>query len=169
MELISPRKNPIPEATGSVDMEIVIQNRQRFRPVDAGDLAEFIHRVVDLHPPEHGNAMTVRIVSDRKMSEFNLKFRGRGGSTDVLSFPGDGDADHEGKHYLGDILISAHRADEQARVFGHDLSRELKVLVLHGYLHLLGYDHETDRGQMLSMQRMLVRRLIGGGRNGKET
>ena len=100
------------------------------------------------------------------MRELNRRFRGRDSTTDVLSFPGDSAPDPEGRRHLGDIAISVPTAARQARVAGHGLQRELSVLVLHGYLHLLGYDHETDDGTMLRLQRRLERRLLptaGGG------
>ncbi len=82
--------------------------------------------------------------------------------TDVLSFPGDGEPDPDGSVYLGDVVISAPMAQRQAGREGHSLKRELQTLALHGYLHLLGYDHETDDGKMMRLQRRLQRELIDG-------
>jgi probable rRNA maturation factor len=82
------------------------------------------------------------ITDDRELRRLNRQFLGAGYATDVLSFPaGNGEA-------LGEIAISADRAAVQAREFGHSLSDEIRILMLHGVLHLLGMDHETDRGEM---------------------
>jgi probable rRNA maturation factor len=82
----------------------------------------------------------------------NARYCGKKSSTDVLSFP-DGE---DGR--LGDILISAARAESQARDYGHPVEEEVKTLILHGFLHLLGYDHETDDGEMRSKERRLRRK-----------
>jgi probable rRNA maturation factor len=102
----------------------------------------------------------VALVSDRKMREFNHRYRGLDSTTDVLSFPGEADEAPDGERHLGDIVISVTSAALQARQARHSLSRELKLLALHGYLHLLGYDHEVDDGSMARLERRLVRRLL---------
>ena len=94
------------------------------------------------------------------MREANRRFRGKDATTDVLSFPGDDGPDVEGGCHLGDILISVERAGAQARQAGVPLERELRVLLLHGYLHLLGYDHERDDGSMMRLQARLAGRLL---------
>ena len=96
------------------------------------------------------------------MREYNRVYRDRDAVTDVLAFPGDG-PDPDGRTHLGDIVIAAPQAARQARAAGHSLAREARILALHAYLHLLGYDHETDRGEMLRLQRRLERRLIPRG------
>jgi len=83
------------------------------------------------------------ITSDTELRRLNREFRGMDYATDVLSFPAAGPA-----AYLGDLVISLGRARAQAREFGHPVEEEVEILMLHGLLHLLGYDHETDRGQM---------------------
>lgn len=90
-----------------------------------------------------GATFCARITSDRELRQLNHDFLGKDYATDVLSFPApspDG--------ALGDIAISVERAEAQASEFGHDTTTEIEVLLLHGVLHLLGYDHETDRGRM---------------------
>ena len=87
------------------------------------------------------------VASDAALRQANARFRGKRFSTDVLSFP-DGE---QGR--LGDILISAHRAQRQARQHGHRVENELKLLILHGLLHLIGYDHESDQGNMRRAER----------------
>lgn len=94
------------------------------------------------------------------MREYNRRYRGKDAPTDVLSFPDDPEPDAEGGRNLGDILVSVETARRQARAAGHPLGREVRILLLHGYLHLLGYDHETDGGTMRRVERRLAGRLF---------
>jgi len=98
-------------------------------------------------------SLGVRFVGDRAMRRLNRQFRGQDKTTDVLSFPGE-DA------HLGDILVSVPTARRQATKAGHGVGGELKTLLLHGVLHCLGYDHETDRGEMGRLERRLRRTWI---------
>jgi probable rRNA maturation factor len=91
------------------------------------------------------------------MRRYNREFRGKDRTTDVLSFP-DGEDGH-----VGDVVISVPQARRQAGERGHGLARELRVLLVHGWLHLIGHDHETDGGTMMRLQRRLVRRLVDRG------
>ena len=142
------------------DSSVTVLNRQRSRRVDRSRLESFLQRLLEAVPPDDAGEFTVCLVSDRKMREFNRRFRGRDAPTDVLSFPG-GDAESIGEgRYLGDIAISVDSAARQARALHHPLDRELETLALHGYLHLLGYDHERDDGQMMRLQRRLESRLV---------
>lgn len=89
-----------------------------------------------------GRPFDVLITTDSELRRLNHTFRGKDYATDVLSFPAvSGDR-------LGDLAISLPRARAQARTFGHSAEREIQILMLHGLLHLLGMDHETDRGRM---------------------
>jgi probable rRNA maturation factor len=83
------------------------------------------------------------ITDDRELRRLNRQFRGADYATDVLSFPSE-----EANGALGELAISAQRAAAQAREFGHSRLEEIRILMLHGVLHLLGMDHETDRGEM---------------------
>ncbi len=96
--------------------------------------------------------MTVAIVSDARVHALNRRYRRRDAPTDVLSFPA-GEPDS-----LGDVVIAGGVARRQAAAAGHSLQTELRVLALHGLLHLLGYDHEHDEGQMARLERRLRRR-----------
>ena len=78
----------------------------------------------------------------------------------LLSFPSDGRRAQDGSVPLGDIVISVPQAARQARAARHSLAREVRVLAIHGYLHLLGYDHEVDGGTMMRLQSRLVRALL---------
>lgn len=93
-----------------------------------------------------GRPFECLITDDRELRNLNTQFLGKNYATDVLSFPA---APQPGEAVLlGSIAISAQRAREQARQFGHSLQEEIQILMLHGVLHLLGMDHETDRGRM---------------------
>jgi probable rRNA maturation factor len=86
------------------------------------------------------------ITGDAELRRLNAQFRGKDYATDVLSFPTEGPA--SGSVSLGDIAISLQHARAQAREWRHDLEDEIRILMLHGVLHLLGMDHEADSGQM---------------------
>ena len=141
-------------------MDVTILNRQRAHRVLVDGLSTFLVRVCKRVPPEGPATMAVCLVSERRMRDLNRCYRGCDTATDVLSFAGDGVRDEEGRSQLGDVVVSVPTAARQARAAGHSLSRELKILTLHGYLHLLGYDHEKDSGKMLRLQGSLIRRLL---------
>lgn len=103
----------------------------------------------------NGHELTVCLIPDAQMARLNQTYRGKRGPTDVLSFPSGRDTET----YLGDIAIAPRVARRNARQFGRTLSQELRILMLHGVLHLLGYDHETDNGRMQRRERALRRRL----------
>jgi probable rRNA maturation factor len=92
-----------------------------------------------------GRPFTCLLTGDAELRRLNRDFRGRDYATDVLSFPGTG---LQPVQSLGDIAISVPRAAAQARLQGHPIEDEIGILMLHGLLHLLGYDHERDRGRM---------------------
>jgi probable rRNA maturation factor len=100
--------------------------------------------------------VNVRITSDQEMRRFNREFRGKNKPTDVLSFP----ASSNGKSSLsGDIAISAAIARQNAEALGHTFESEIKILLLHGLLHLAGHDHESDRGEMAALEQKLRAKL----------
>jgi len=119
-----------------------------------------VRRVARAAPGGPRGDVALCLVSDDRMREFNRRYRGKDAPTDVLSFPGDDEPEPDGSFHLGDIVIAVPTASRQAASLGHTLPRELKRLALHGYLHLLGYDHETDDGTMLRLERRLARRLL---------
>ncbi len=94
-----------------------------------------------------GREFHCRITGDAELRRLNRDYRGLDAATDVLSFPSDDPV------FLGDLAISRHRAAAQARQFGHSLTRELQLLLLHGVLHLKGFDHERDQGEMARAER----------------
>lgn len=124
------------------DPNIHVFNRQRKLGVERPALLAFTRQLstrMGLHA-----GFGVVLLSDAAMKRFNRRFAGIDRTTDVLSFPADGDPS-----YLGDILISVESADRQRRA---GLEQEIMVLMLHGLLHLLGHDHETDRGEMRELE-----------------
>jgi probable rRNA maturation factor len=101
-----------------------------------------------------GQPFACLITGDAELRRLNRQFRGMDYPTDVLSFPAAAPALH-----LGDLAISLGRARAQAREFGHRIEREVEILMLHGLLHLLGFDHEKDRGQMARAEKRWRTRL----------
>jgi probable rRNA maturation factor len=138
---------------------IEVVNRQRRVAVDEGRWRAFAERALKVVPAGSAGA-TVAFVSDRTMRELNRRWRGKRGTTDVLSFPaGQDEFEREAGATLGDVVISAEQAGRQAREHGLTFENEVEQLILHGLLHLCGYDHETDEGQMNRLELRLRRRL----------
>ncbi len=127
------------------------------RPVRAPGLARWLEQSA---PARARGRVAVALVSDRAMRRLNRTFRGVDRVTDVLSFDADPATGGRGTAptRLGDIAIATGRAGVQARQYGHSLGRELRILALHGLLHLMGYDHETDRGEMRTAEERLRHR-----------
>ena len=92
-----------------------------------------------------GRGFECLITDDRELQRLNCEFLNHDYPTDVLSFP---DSDEPDRAFLGSLAISSARAAEQARQYGHSTADEIRILMLHGLLHLMGMDHERDRGQM---------------------
>ena len=128
------------------------------RPTPAPGLSRWLARVA---PARARGTMTVALISDAQMRALNHQYRGRDYATDVLSFPFAKSRDSSNPRppasslHLGDIVIAKGVAQRQARAAGHDRTEELRILALHGLLHLLGYDHERDSGQMARLERKL--------------
>jgi probable rRNA maturation factor len=153
----------------------MIWNRQRAVRVARQPLEEFLRRV-EKGLQLAGSDVTVCLVSDREMTRLNEAFRKKKGPTDVLSFPAakkrrkriytETPEKHRRKSvpgteesYLGDIAIAPETARRYAKKNGRSLGDELRVLILHGVLHLLGYDHEADRGEMNRIEQKMRRRF----------
>jgi probable rRNA maturation factor len=140
--------------TAPPPLAVVLLNRQRRRRVDRSRLGRVLR----------GAARALRVTGevalvltgDAPVRRLNARYRKKDKPTDVLSFPGPG-----GDAGLGDIVISVETAEKNARTLGRTLPQELDVLALHGFLHVLGYDHETDDGTMDRLERRLRRRLLG--------
>ena len=114
--------------------------------------------LASIAPARARGTMTIAIVPDGRVQQLNRRYRRKDVATDVLSFP-SGE-----RGYLGDVVIAAGVARRQAKQAGHSLQHELRVLALHGLLHLLGYDHERDAGRMARVEARLRRQ--GGLREG---
>ena len=117
------------------------------------DIVTFARRVLR-HLKTDAEDLAIAFVDDAAMRRLNREFRRKDKTTDVLTFPGD-----EPTH-LGDVVISLEQARRQARDEQHSLATEVRYLILHGILHSMGYDHETDDGEMNALE-MKVRANVG--------
>ena len=132
----------------------------RGRTLPAAGLAAWLAGVA---PPRAAGDVAVALVSDARVRALNARYRRRHAPTDVLSFPADqppGRRRRGERAFLGDIVIATGVARRQARAAGHAYGTELRVLALHGLLHLIGYDHEdpADAGRMARAETRLRRR-----------
>ena len=118
------------------------------RNASAKGLGPWLARIA---PRSARGAVSVAILPDARIRALNRKYRRKNKPTDVLSFPGTGD-------FLGDIAIARGIAQKQAKILGHSLAVEFRVLALHGLLHLLGYDHGSDNGRMARAEARLRRK-----------
>lgn len=141
----------------------MIANRQRRVRVSPARLGRFLGRVrraLRLGP----EAVALCLVENRDMARLNRAYRGKGYATDVLSFPAQngkaGPRRIRNGEFLGDIAIAPAVARRNAQEDGHSTEHELKILIVHGVLHLMGYDHETDDGEM-QRREMKLRRQLG--------
>lgn len=136
--------------------EIALLNPSRFPEAAARRLRPWVEALVADLAPE-ARSVSIRFTGDRGIRRVNRRFRNQDAATDVLSFPGGETV--EGLH-LGDVLISVPTARRQAGELGHPVGDEIRRLILHGLLHCLGYDHETDDGAMDRLERRLARHWI---------
>ena len=136
-----------------------IINNQRKIKLDWQIFKDFAESVIRSISETVNKSVTIGFVSDRKMRGLNKQFRGKNSSTDVLSFPFEADEFETDNENLGDIIISLEQASRQAEENNLDLETEIKQLILHGVLHLCGYDHETDAGEMNAKELKLRAKL----------
>jgi probable rRNA maturation factor len=138
-------------------------NRQRLYKIDGDSVARLSRSVLDRIGQEHAT-LTIIFIRDRTMRRLNCEYRGIDSPTDVLSFAyhesDEGAAFATEQDHLGDVAISVETAARYAREFGLSFEREIAHLVIHGTLHLAGYDHETDDGEMNRLERKLRRELL---------
>jgi probable rRNA maturation factor len=134
-------------------MKIDVVNRQRTLKITS---ASWTSRVANMLEAigKSDSSVTIAFISDKKIRELNRRFRNIDRTTDVLSFPSD-----SGDSNLGDIAVSIETAARQAKQNGLTLDGEIAQLLLHGLLHLSGYDHETDNGKMNRLELKLRRKL----------
>jgi probable rRNA maturation factor len=154
----------------------MILNRQRQVSISVDDLEKFsakLRKVLKIP----AQAVTICLVTKADIAKWNRAYRGKNRPTDVLSFTPDeppakqrvprvsrkrrsSKSNGNASNYWGDIAIAPAIARQNARRFGRDLNDEMRILILHGILHLMGYDHETDSGQM-DRREMRLRRQLG--------
>jgi probable rRNA maturation factor len=129
-------------------MTATIVNLQRKIPLKSNTLGSYADSLFQTVGEAKDKTAAIAFISDRRMKELNGFFRGKNSTTDVLSFPHEPDEFDSDTSNLGDVVISVEQAARQAEENGLTLENEIKQLILHGLLHLCGYDHETDNGEM---------------------
>lgn len=127
---------------------VTVLNLQKNVEIDTRSVLAFAQKLPGKATNAETDTFSVAFVTDDSMRRTNWSFRGKDSTTDVLSFPHEPDDFDPDKNNLGDIVISADQAAKQAAGNGLTLENEIKQLILHGVLHLCGYDHETDNGEM---------------------
>jgi len=157
-------------------MSVFIDNRQESVAVDdtmEAMVGRIVEKVLEAEGSEEDYEVSISFVSDEEIRSLNKEYRGIDKATDVLSFPmlefteEEQEEEEEGVEYideeiaLGDIVISMEKASEQAGEYGHSFERELAFLLVHGMLHLLGYDHEVEasEGEMFDRQEEILKEL----------
>lgn len=138
---------------------VEVVNRQRGQQIDRERWQAFAERVLEMIGVQNQGA-TVLFTSDRSMRKLNRDYRGKDCTTDVLSFPSEQTSfEKASEAHLGDVVISVEQAARQAAEHLLEMDREVAQLILHGLLHLCGYDHATDNGEMNRLELRLRRRL----------
>jgi probable rRNA maturation factor len=121
-----------------IEISITSDHKFGLKPAELQLLADQILTLAGATP---GSALSVQVTGDETLQRLNREYLGIDAPTDVLSFPVPFDDPESGSHYLGDILISLPTAARQADSGGHPVEEEVKLLLVHGILHLLGHDH----------------------------
>jgi probable rRNA maturation factor len=125
-------------------MKILIRNQQRRRSLNKTKISRAADKILSILSQSQAE-LSILFVGDKRMSELNNAYRSISKSTDVLSFDAQIPVSPPGRNnVLGDVVINVHRAEEQARASGWGLYDEINRLLIHGTLHLLGYDHERS-------------------------
>jgi probable rRNA maturation factor len=133
-------------------------SRSKMRGPGEQSLGDMLRKLRD-HLAPQAEGISISYVDDRAMRKLNREHRGINMSTDVLSFPakpGKGEFQH-----LGDLVVCLPYAEKMAKKLGVSRRREVQTLLIHGFLHLCGYDHEKDKGEMLEMQASLEKEVLG--------
>lgn len=139
-----------------------MQNRQRTYPVNQKNLLRWARQILSLQKLDHAE-MGIILVNNRQIRVYNRDYRKKDQPTDVLSFPmreGVGGELHP--DFLGDVMISLERSAEEAILYGRSRREQLLILLIHGVLHLLGYDHERspkEERRMQRRERLLFKRI----------
>jgi probable rRNA maturation factor len=161
------KKQRQPKGAKAAEHFPVIENRQQVVRLSLPPMERFLQRINRELGLSH-QASSVCFITDAEMKHLNRKYRNKAKTTDVLSFPSElrsmprslraRTRQLQGS-FIGDIAISPTVARRNSKTFGRTLSAEISILLLHGVLHLLGYDHETDRGEMDRVEATLRTRL----------
>ena len=131
--------------------------RKRIAGLNRATLEHFVARA--RRAARLGDPVNVLVTSSAELRSLNQRFRGADHATDVLSFPSPPALGNNSNSVAGEVAISADIARKNARSLGHSAADEVKILVLHGILHLAGYDHERDHGEMARIEGRLRRQL----------
>jgi probable rRNA maturation factor len=137
---------------------IDVINLQRKIKLETAVFKKYVKELSASVDEADGKTFSVAFVSDDRMWKLNWSFRGKDSTTDVLSFPQEL-GPHDQPDFLGDVVISVDQAKKQAKENKLSLENEIKQLILHGLLHLCGYDHETDKGEMNKRELALRKKL----------
>ena len=136
-----------------------VTNSQEPIVINLDEYKSFIEEVLRIIPHAENKTLTVSFVSDEEMRSLNRTYRDRDITTDVLSFPFEAEDFERSENFLGDVVISSDQAARQAAQNGLSIDHEVNQLILHGALHLVGYNHENDQGQMNSLELKLRDKL----------
>jgi probable rRNA maturation factor len=130
-------------------------------PIETAPLEQAVRLVLQTQAAPAGAELTIVLADDEKLQDLNLDFRGIDSPTDVLSFPANEPDPDTGTVYIGDVIVSVDRAQEQALAGGHSLQAELQLLIVHGVLHLLGHDHADpdQKNSMWAAQSIILSKL----------
>ncbi len=155
----------------------MLVNRQRRVSLNLPSIRRFVARLRGTLRLARRD-FNIGFVDDGEIAKLNARYRGKRRPTDILSFPwggtsapsNNGVGQSEFRSFLGDVVISVQTARRNARAAGHSTLNEIRWLILHGVLHLVGYDHETDHGEMTARELALRERLeIAGKGTGSRT
>ncbi|MEK7435201.1 MAG: rRNA maturation RNase YbeY [Cyanobacteriota bacterium] len=143
-------------------MEIYINNNQNKIEIDEKYWTDFSNKIFDLLKLEEDTEVSITFTDNTEIQQLNKEYRNKDYPTDVLSFPFDNEFNLPVNNILGDIIISLEKSTEQAIEYGHSFNRETSFLIVHGILHLLGYDHENeeDEKEMFDLQKELLKDFI---------
>jgi probable rRNA maturation factor len=136
---------------GSTRTTIVVDPPRRLRRTELEEFAESARRAAKLK-----GEVSILLTDSEAIRQLNRRYRHKNKPTDVLSFPSPAELQ---QHSAGDLAISVEIASEYAGKLGHSLTQELKILMLHGMLHLAGHDHENDNGEMAKLEARLRKRF----------
>lgn len=139
-------------------MEIYLNNNQDEIQVDEVYWTDFSQKILSSLNLSEDTEFSLTFVNNEEIHKLNKEYRKKDYATDVLSFPFENEFNLPINNIMGDVIISLQKAQAQAEEYGHSFNRELGFLIIHGILHLIGYDHETkeDEVEMFSLQKKLL-------------